>query len=68
MIISGLPPEDRDLIVAFIELARRECAESDWEDIESQLASSWARMRHKTAPEWRDVLAYVRRACEGGLG
>ena len=66
MNISEISPEDRDLISAFVEMARDLCTESSWEDVEPQLQSCWYRVHRKTsAMTWHDIAAYVKGACDG---
>jgi hypothetical protein len=66
MNISEMSPEDRDVILTFVDMARDLCTESSWEDVEPQLQSCWYRVHRKTsAMIWHDIAAHVKGACDG---
>lgn len=49
---ADLSSESRDLLMAFVAMARDEAAGSDWEDVAPTLRSYWEREQVLT-PQWR---------------
>lgn len=65
MNIDDLSPDDRNRVLAFVEVARAYCRDSTWEQVEPRLTSRWYR-RHLgfCAVPWRELAPYIRSACE----
>ncbi|HJW47250.1 MAG TPA: hypothetical protein VJ484_12290 [Lysobacter sp.] len=65
MNINDLSVEDQELVLAFVEIARLECVDRGWADIESLLASCWDKThRRHSELTWDDIAHYVRAACD----
>ena len=65
MNLKDLSVEDQELVLAFVEIARVECVDRGWADIEPLLASSWGKThRRHSALSWDDIVHYVRAACD----
>lgn len=63
MKVEDLSKEDLELLLAFVGIARSECAGRGWHQIETRMAACWERMRSATSPEWHEISKYVETAC-----
>jgi hypothetical protein len=67
MNIDELSPDDRNRVLAFVEVARAYCRDSTWEQVEPRLTSRWYRKYLGfCAVPWRELAPYIRSACEEG--
>jgi len=65
MNFNELSVEDQELLRAFIEIARGECGERSWAEVEPTLASYWERSHRKSSElQWQEVAIYVHSACD----
>lgn len=63
--IKDLPPKDAALVEALTEIARIECGEHSWEEVEPMLAACWNdRHRFQPAMSWQAIAPYIHAACE----
>jgi hypothetical protein len=64
MNLSDLPVEDRELVLALIEIASVDCKELHWSDLEPILSACWNETsRRGPALSWGEIAPYVRAAC-----
>jgi hypothetical protein len=63
MQIAALPTLLKSQILALYKIAKEECADGTWEDIEPILASFWAEAHPPPDPKWEEVAPYIRAAC-----
>jgi hypothetical protein len=52
------------LLLAIIQIAREECAHSNWEELEPRLAASWEDLRDDDTPSWDVVAEEIERVCQ----
>src|SRR5688572_3591460 len=65
MNLSDLPVEDRELVLALIEIASVDCKELNWSDLEPILLACWNETSHRgRALSWGEIAPYVRAACD----
>lgn len=65
MNLHDLSLEDQELVLAFVEIARMECIDRGWADIEPLLASCWDKThRRHSELSWDDIAHYIRAACD----
>lgn len=64
--IKDLPPKDAALVEALTEIARVECHEHSWEEVEPMLASCWndSHRFQPAAMSWQTIAPYIQAACE----
>ena len=56
MNLSDLPAEDRELVLALIEIASVDCKELDWSDLEPILLACWNETSHRgRALSWGEI-------------
>lgn len=63
MKIVGLPTSYQSQILALYKIAREECREGAWEDIEPTLARFWTNAHPPPDVKWEEVAPHVRTAC-----
>lgn len=65
--LIDLSGENLALVLAFVEIARVECIDRSWADIEPVLSACWNDTRGGISPlTWADISPYIRTACERG--
>lgn len=64
MNLTDLSMKDQSLVLAFVEIAREECIDRCWADIEPVLAKCWSDTHRRTSQlRWADISPFVRTAC-----
>ncbi len=52
--------EDQELVLTFLEIARMECIDRSWAEVEPALAECWSRNHRPTSGlTWDDVASHV---------
>jgi hypothetical protein len=65
MKLNDLPVEDQELILAFVDAARSECAGRTWDEIEPVLGSIWSERHGGTLRNrWREIAPFIRSVCD----
>jgi hypothetical protein len=60
MNFHNLSTEDQVLVLTFLEMARMECIDRSWTEVEPMLAGCWHRNHRKSSDlTWEDVASYV---------
>ena len=64
MELTDLSSEDQALLLAFIDVAREQCGDRSWSELEPLFAQCWeGRQGTQTSLHWRQVSKYVQNAC-----
>lgn len=64
MKLIDLPVDDQALVLAFTEIAKQECGDRTWAELEPVLAACWERTHGEASKlTWADVAPYVRTGC-----
>jgi hypothetical protein len=65
MKLTHLSVEDQALVLAFVDIARAECVDRRWADIEPILAACWKQTHRGTSQlNWEDISQYIRFSCD----
>ena len=63
MNFATLPTLYKSQILALYKIAKEECADGTWEEIEPILATFWAEAHPPPDLKWEEIAPYVRAAC-----